>query len=82
MGASAAETVKVEQILCEVQDLRNTATGLFYGGNEEKLRAHLAGSGAGKSYAKFESWLAAQGTSVCSKAVAPLFVLVPGSRQS
>lgn len=41
-GSNDAELTRVEQILCQVMDLRNDAVKLFYGGDIAGLEAHLA----------------------------------------
>lgn len=63
MGKDLADEIKVMQILCEAQDLRNGGVGFFYNSasaesdkKKEKL-AQLEGS-----YEKFETWLAQAGT--------------------
>eukprot|EP00656_Telonema_subtile_P019961 TRINITY_DN21149_c0_g1_i3.p1 TRINITY_DN21149_c0_g1~~TRINITY_DN21149_c0_g1_i3.p1 ORF type:complete len:202 (-),score=59.41 TRINITY_DN21149_c0_g1_i3:28-633(-) len=56
-GSDAAQERQVHQVLCEVQDLRNAAVGVFYSGeSKERLRAHLQGPCV-NSYGKFEAWL-------------------------
>jgi glutathione S-transferase len=58
-GSTYAETVAVEQCLCQVMDLRNDAVGKFYGGSDDNFAGHLK-SIAGH-YEKFELFLVQQG---------------------
>jgi len=61
-GASPADAIKVDQILCEAQDLRNSAVGFFYS-NGDKFDARVSFvKNVDGSYEKFESWLTHQGT--------------------
>jgi len=59
MGGNEKETSKVEQVLCETHDLRNSAVGVFYGGSQENIEKFFK-EVVPKSFAKFEAWLSAQ----------------------
>lgn len=61
VGEKPEDLVKVEQIACEAQDLRNATVGLMYRGNPESWKAHLDDN-VKKSYSKFEEWLNQQGS--------------------
>eukprot|EP00928_Gymnodinium_smaydae_P095650 TRINITY_DN8266_c0_g1_i1.p2 TRINITY_DN8266_c0_g1~~TRINITY_DN8266_c0_g1_i1.p2 ORF type:complete len:195 (-),score=39.54 TRINITY_DN8266_c0_g1_i1:368-901(-) len=61
VGAKPEDYVKVEQIACEAQDLRNACIGEFYRGNPESWKNLLENS-VKTSFAKFEAWLAQSGT--------------------
>ena len=58
LGATDAEKAEVEQLLCEVMDLRNACIAVFYGGDLEGLSG-LAKHG---SLRKLNAWLAQKGT--------------------
>lgn len=61
-GSTYVETVKCEQTLCQVMDLRNDAVGKFYGPTpEDNFVGHLTGSVA-TNYGKFENFLQQGGT--------------------
>jgi len=60
-GGNNQETSKVEQILCEAQDLRNKGVMAFYGNQKQNLVNYLNVT-VPNSYAKFEGWLVAQET--------------------
>eukprot|EP00747_Dinoflagellata_sp_TGD_P107665 gnl/TRDRNA2_/TRDRNA2_170187_c0_seq1.p1 gnl/TRDRNA2_/TRDRNA2_170187_c0~~gnl/TRDRNA2_/TRDRNA2_170187_c0_seq1.p1 ORF type:complete len:275 (+),score=44.93 gnl/TRDRNA2_/TRDRNA2_170187_c0_seq1:126-950(+) len=61
-GSNPKEEIKVDQVLCEVQDLRNAAVARFYAKtSDEEYVAHLTGT-VKTSYGKFENWLAQEGT--------------------
>jgi len=55
-GSNSKEESMIDQILCEAQDLRNSAVGVFYGGGLHDYLEKTIPS----SYAKFEGWLKAQ----------------------
>jgi glutathione S-transferase len=61
-GATPEDARKVDQVLCEAQDLRNGGVGLFYskGGDQEARVAKLEDLKG--NYEKFETWLTQQGT--------------------
>lgn len=70
MGRDAAERAMVDQLLCEVMDLRNDAIALFYGNqitftelsNPDNDAAAYLDEVVAPHYAKLESWLALKGT--------------------
>eukprot|EP01125_Pyxidicula_operculata_P021799 TRINITY_DN8650_c0_g1_i1.p1 TRINITY_DN8650_c0_g1~~TRINITY_DN8650_c0_g1_i1.p1 ORF type:complete len:237 (-),score=48.41 TRINITY_DN8650_c0_g1_i1:20-730(-) len=55
-GKDAEEQVKVEQILMQIMDLRNEATGGFYG-PKEKFQDNIKREYWKDHYQKFELWL-------------------------
>jgi len=55
-GKNDGELSKVEQILSEVMDLRNSVNDIFYGRNT-KIEEHWSTT-APKHYIKFDNWLA------------------------
>jgi len=62
-GRSEAETINVEQILCELMDVRNNAVGLFYSGKDDLLaRIEKHAAGVHGRYEKLELWLQQRGT--------------------
>jgi len=61
MGTKEEDYVKVEQVVCEAQDLRNACIKQFYMGDKE-VWAKMLGNEVKTSYGKFEAWLAQRGT--------------------
>eukprot|EP00747_Dinoflagellata_sp_TGD_P214599 gnl/TRDRNA2_/TRDRNA2_87437_c0_seq1.p1 gnl/TRDRNA2_/TRDRNA2_87437_c0~~gnl/TRDRNA2_/TRDRNA2_87437_c0_seq1.p1 ORF type:complete len:238 (+),score=36.23 gnl/TRDRNA2_/TRDRNA2_87437_c0_seq1:115-828(+) len=64
MGRTDEEALKVLQIICEAQDLRNKAVRLFYSSPslfDTQKGPHLADD-VPASYKKFEAWLMQEGT--------------------
>eukprot|EP00408_Alexandrium_pacificum_P014713 CAMPEP_0171235218 /NCGR_PEP_ID=MMETSP0790-20130122/41833_1 /TAXON_ID=2925 /ORGANISM="Alexandrium catenella, Strain OF101" /LENGTH=228 /DNA_ID=CAMNT_0011701523 /DNA_START=181 /DNA_END=867 /DNA_ORIENTATION=- len=62
-GSTPADAVKVDQILCEAQDLRNAAVGCFYSSAESfETRKDGHYKAVKGYYGKFELWLTQQGT--------------------
>jgi len=61
-GATPADAIKVDQIMCEAQDLRNGACGFFYSKGGEKAHRVEFLNGLDGSLEKFEAWLTQQGT--------------------
>eukprot|EP01051_Picozoa_sp_SAG22_P004194 SAG22_NODE_219_length_14877_cov_14.334619_5_plen_175_part_00 len=60
-GSSYAETIAVEQNLCQAMDLRNDAIGKFYGGfGDGGVAAHMSGA-VDTHYGKFELVLTQNG---------------------
>jgi len=58
-GSDTKESSMIDQVLCEAQDLRNSAVRVFYGGKPAGLHEYLEKT-IPNSYAKFEGWLKAQ----------------------
>mmetsp|Transcript_89663 Transcript_89663/g.159257 ORF Transcript_89663/g.159257 Transcript_89663/m.159257 type:complete len:242 (-) Transcript_89663:147-872(-) len=60
MGDKPEDYVKVEQILCEAQDLRNACIKEFYMGDLSSWKTLM--ETVKSSYEKFETWLTQQGS--------------------
>ena len=62
-GANDLETLKCEQVLCEVMDLRNNAVKFFYSsGDDLAARVEAHAKSAATSFGKLETWLRQQST--------------------
>lgn len=60
-GSTPEQAIKVDQVLCEAQDLRNGSVRVFYTPDNMEQRVKYLGDVEG-SYEKFETWLTQQGT--------------------
>lgn len=56
-GKNENDLCKVEQILCQVMDLRNEAIKIFYGAKDDKTILKYLSDGMNVHFDKFENWL-------------------------